>query len=278
MKRGILIYALGHPYYYQMAVVLASSIKVNDPIAICLVTDHTVKIEHAHLFDSVTWPVERSIMQNGQKQYIKSKLFMFDHSPYEETLFLDVDQVLIKGRKLSGLFDELKDVDITFSNTGVAGSSIWADIKEVQQLYGDKPFWNYHSELVYFKKTAEVKRYFKAAVKVYEENKIKSATRFANANMADELAFQAAAIITGVYPHKEHWTPNFWYDRDRKNNRKYPFELTGYITYSIGGNAIPAAVKSNYNTLAKYYFATLGLSNPYQVVDKQSFLPERKLV
>jgi len=278
MKRGILIYALGHPNYYQMAVVLAASIKVNDPLPICLVTDNIIKAEHAHLFDSFMWPDEKSIMQNGDKQYIKSKLFMYAHSPFNETIFLDADQVMIKDRKLSGIFDELKDVDLTFSNTGLAGASVWADINEVQQLYGKRPFWNFHSELVYFKKKPAVREYFKAAVKVYEENKIKSATRFANANMADELAFQVAAIKTNIYPHKENWLPNFWYDRDKKNNRKYPFELTDYITYSIGGNTIPQAVKNNYNTLAKYYFAKLGLSNPYQVIDKRSFLPERKLI
>lgn len=276
MSKGILLIALGHSNYYRMAVTLAASIKANDNLPVCLVTDNTVLMEHAKLFDLVSVPPKRAITAKNATEFIKAKLFMYDLSPFDETIFLDVDQIMISGRKLSPVFDELKAVDISFSNTGKAEHSIWAEIAEVQSIYGEKPFWNFHSEFVYFKKSDVAKKFFKAAIKVYEENKIKSAVRFANATMADELAFQCAAIITDTYPHKENWLPNFWHDRDQKNSRKYPYELKDYLTYSIGGKSTPMNVKTNYNTLAKHYFATLGLSFPYQVEDKRSFLPERK--
>ncbi|MDB5200588.1 MAG: hypothetical protein JWO92_2551 [Chitinophagaceae bacterium] len=276
MSKGILIYALGHENYYKMAVVLAASIKVNDALPICLITDRQVKPEHIHLFKMVKNPLKKSIYNGDKVEYIKAKLYMYDYSPFDETIFLDVDQVMIAGRKLSPVFTELKDIEVTFSNTGKAEISIWADIKEVQKIYGDKPFWNFHSEFVYFKKGA-AKKYFDAAKKVYEDDKIKSATKFANATMADELAFQAAAMITGIFPHKENWAPNFWYDSNQKDSRKYPYQLTDHITYSIGGKTTPGHVKINYNILAKHYFAKLGLSNPYRVIDKQYYLPERKL-
>ena len=276
--RGVLLIGIGHSNYYRMAVVLAASIKVNEPdLPICFVTDNSIQIEHAHLFDCIVVPTEKSITQKGNTEYIKSKLFMYQFSPFDETIFLDVDQVMIDGRQLLPVFDALKDVDVTFSNTGPAGESIWADMAEVKSLYGDAPFWNFHSEFVYFKKCPVAKKYFDAAIKVYEQNKIKSATRFANATMADELAFQVAAMITGIYPHLANWLPNFWYDRDRSLATKYPYELEQYITYSIGGKLTPQRVKNNYNTLAKYYFAKLGLSHPYQVEDKINFLPERKM-
>lgn len=279
MTKGILIQALGHHNYYQMAVVLAASIKANDPdIPVCLVTDHTVAIAHAKLFDWVTFPIEESITNKGKKEYIKAKLFMYDYSPFDETIFMDVDQIVISGRKLSTVFDELKDIDITFSNTGIANISIWAKIEEVKELYGDKPFWNFHSEFVYFKKNDEVKNYFEVAKMVYNEAEIQSALKFANGSMADELAFQCAAMITGIYPHKENWTPNFWFDRHPKQAYKYPYELVDNITYSIGGKSNPQHVKTCYNTLAKAYFVKLGLLNPYQVVDKRTYLPERRLI
>lgn len=276
--KGILIYALGHTNYYKMAVVLAASIKSNDNLPVCLVTDGEVPAAHAKLFDIVKNPTKLSITQKGKTEFIKSKLYMYDLSPFDETIFLDADQIIIHGQKLSPIFNELKTIEITMSNTGIAGVSIWADIAEVKKLYGDKPFWNYHSEFVYFKKTEKAKTFFDAAKKVYGDDKIKSATRFANATMADELAFQAASITTGIYPHMENWCPNFWFGRDHKLARKYPYQLSkDFITYSIGGKSTPQCVKNNYNTLAKAYFAKLGLSNPYQVVDKKYFLPERKL-
>lgn len=276
MKKGILIYALGHPNYYKMAVVLAASIKFNDDLPICLVTDIEVKEEHTELFDIVTRPTSASIKQKGKTEYIKAKLYMYDLSPFEETIFLDADQVMIMNRKLKPVFSELKDVDVTISNTGPAENSFWADIKEVKKIYGDKPFFNYHSEFIYFKKSSTAKTFFDAAKKVYNEDKIKSAHRFASATMADELAFQTASIITGIYPHKEDWLPNFWYDRNHDLARKQPYQLTNFITYSIGGRVTPKHVKDNYNILAKAYFAKLGLSHPYQAVDKRLFLPERK--
>jgi len=262
MKKGILIYALGHRNYYRMAAVLAASIKVNDPLPICLVTDNEVQGDHVDLFDIIKPPIEKSILQNGKIEYIKSKLFMYDHSPFDETIFLDADQVMISNRKISPVFSELKDIDFTMSNTGLANESIWCDMNEVKSLYGNKPFWNFHSEFVYFKKSKEVKAYFDAARKVYADGKIKSATRFSNATMADELAFQVASVITGIYPHKENWLPNFWYDRNNREASKYPYQLTNYITYSIGGKTTPQRKKDNYNNLAKFYFAKLGLSAP----------------
>lgn len=278
MKRGILIYALGHPNYYSMAVVLAASIKANEDLPICLITETGIvrNNDHKKLFDIIKPVIKKSITQGKKTEYIKSKLYMYDHSPFDETIFLDVDQIIIADRKISTVFEELKDVDFTMSNTGTSEISIWADIKEVKKLYGDKPFWNFHSEFLYFKKNKIVKNYFDAAKKVYSDNKIVSATKFANGSMADELAFQIASIETGLYPHKENWLPNFWFDRDKKMSLKYPYELTDYITYSIGGKETPQHVKNNYNILAKHYFATLGLSNPYQVVDKRIFLPERQ--
>jgi hypothetical protein len=280
MKKGILIQALGHTNYYQMAVVLAASIKSNEPdMPICLVTDNTVLIEHTKLFDLVMFPSKKSITQRGKTELIKAKLFMYDFSPFDETIFLDVDQIVIEGRKLAPIFDELKDVSLTFANHGLDDKSVWCDIAEVHKLYGNKTFWNIRSELVYFKKSKEVKKYFDTAKKVYEDNKITSATRFANATMADELAFQCAAIITGMYPHQQHWSPDFWYSINERIANKYPYELdSSYITYSIGGSITPNRIKNNYNTLAKHYFAKLNLFNPYQVVDKRNFLPERKSI
>lgn len=277
MKKGILIFALGHDYYYQMAVALAASITHNDPgLQICLVSDHVILPEHEFLFTIVKKPTDKSVTQKGEKQYIKAKLFMYDLSPFDETIALDADQILIAGKKLSPVFDELKDIKFTMSNHGTSEVSNWCDIKEVLKLYGGKDYWSYHSEFVYFKKDPEVKKYFAAAIKIYEENKIKSATKFANANMADELAFMAASMVAGLYPHQMNWSPNFWYNSNLPLARKYPYELTDFLTYSVGGNQLPQYVQNNYNNLVAHYFYQLQLKNPFTVKNKKSFLPERK--
>lgn len=277
--KGILLIALGHSNYYKMAAALAASIRVCDTLPICLITDIEVPEKHKFLFDKIKKPSKKSITtSSGNTEYIMAKLYMYDFSPYEETIFLDVDQIMIPNAKLSPIFIELQNVDLTFSNTGLAETSVWCDMKEVKNIYGDKPFWNFHSELVYFKKGDKVKAYFDVAKKVFLENKITSATKFSGATMADELAFQVAAIITGLYPHKENYTPNFWYERNQLLGNKYPYQLTDFVTYSIGGKVTPSRIKANYDVLSISYFNKLGLSHPYKVVSKQNFLPERKLI
>lgn len=280
MNRGILLIAVGHRNYTEMAISLATSIKVNEPsMQICLVTDRILAIEYQQLFDSYIEPEEKIYTHDGQLEFIKSKLYMYDLSPFEETLFLDVDQIVMQDRKLSDIFLELKEVDLTFSNTGKSDVSIWADVKEVHQLYGPGDFWNFHSELVYFKKSKAAKAFFTMAKRIYGERKIKSATRFAGSAMADELAFQAAAMKTGIYPHKENWLPNFWYRRDQRRAGLYPYQLKHeYYTYSIGGPTLADNVATNYNNLAIHYANKMGLQNAYKARDKRTFLPERNKI
>lgn len=279
LKSGVLLIALGHKNYYKMAYALAASIRVNDGLPVCIVTDIPIEAAYSHLFDICIIAGKEIYEVNGKNEWIKAKLHMYDLSPFDETLFLDVDQIMIKGRSLKAVMKSLENIDFSISNTGKAKVSVWVDIQEALSVYGmGREFWNYHSEFVYFRKSDTVAAYFNAAIKVYEENKLASATRFAGATMADELAFQIASLITGMYPHRENWTPNFWYERTPELATKHPYELKSYVTYSIGGKSLPKRIKENYNTLAKHYFASLGLSNSYQVVDKRNFLPERQII
>jgi hypothetical protein len=273
MKTGVLLIATGHKNYFRMAEVLAASIRVNDPsIKICIATDGK------HLVDMSLFDQFVQIDEKYLTEPIKAKVFMNKITPFEETLFLDVDQVMIWKRSLQSIFEECKNLDWTMSNSGKAGGSVWANLQEVLDLYGPGDMWNFHSELFYFKNTLATRTFFGAAQKAYKDNKVKSATVFAGGHMADELAFQIASMQTNQFPHKENWCPNFWFDAHPKQSRAWTYQLKDYVTYSIGGKLIPEWVKAQYNTLAKAYFATLHLSHPYQVVDKRNFLPERRTI
>lgn len=276
MKRGILLIAIGNESYIRMAAVMAASIRCNDAgLSIAVVTDIPLEERYKQLFDHTILLPQKDYIINDKKEYVRSKLLVYQLSPFDETIFLDVDQVLLPGKKISQLFEELKEVELTFANTGPAAVSVWVDLHEIKEKYGDKPFWNFHSELFYFKKGKIAKKYFAAALKVYDNAQLKTAFPFAGGKMADELAFQIASIQTGIYPHKDNWTPNFWYVRHPKLSNKYPYQLSDFITYSIGGASLPPHIKVNYNNLAAYYFSKLKLQNPYKVKDKRAYLPER---
>jgi hypothetical protein len=274
--RGVLLIALGHVNYFKMAETLAVSLKSNDPdLQIAVVTEGNRLIDSS-LFDKAIICPKQYYTHKGKVEYLKAKVHMYDLSPFDETIFLDVDQIALPGRRISDLFGKLKDVNLTFSNEGPSDYSQWADVVEVVYVYGPGEFWNFHSELVYFKKGKSVKEYFNKAKRIYTENKLKSVMRFSGGQMADELAFQIASMQTGLYPHKENWLPNFWHRRDKINAYAYPYQLKQYYTYSIGGNANPPHVAGNYNNLAAFYYSKQGLQNPYKARDKRSFLPERQ--
>ena len=277
MKRGILIIAVGHRNYLGMAMNLAASIRVNDPgLKIALAIDTPAPAEYQDkLFDIQVQVTPEMITQNGEQAFLKAKLHMLELSPFQETIYLDVDQIMIPRKSLLTVFDELAEIDFTSANYGFSEHSIWADMAEVRKLYGKNPFWNYHAEFMYFKKTKAVRSFFKAAQKVFNDNKIKSAMKFSGAAMADELSFAIAGMITGVSPHKERWLPNYWYSSDKVNRHKLPYQLTDFITYSLAGNVTPRIVKENYQNLAGSYFFKLGLKNPYIFRNKRNFLSNR---
>lgn len=287
MKKGILIYAIGHSNYYRMAEVLAASLVASGvkekEISVGLICDDKSKLLYPHLFDDFVLLKPEKFMEDGKIVFNNATILVHDLSPYDITIKLDGDMVWITERDPLKLFDQLKDIDITFETTGHGwdkGNSVWIDeesLKEAYKLTGKEKLYKIFGEFLYFKKTPDTKKFFKAAKEAYFKKKVKTMT-FSNGSFTDELAFQVACMQTGIYPHQDVFTPTFnKYLGLERLNRKYPYELTDFYAYSIGGNQSSTFIKMNYNTLAKHYFAKLGLFNPYQVEDKRSFLPERKL-
>lgn len=276
MTKGVLLIAVGDQAYKGMANNLAASIKYNDPnVKIAIATDEPRLINTSIVYQVIEIP-ERYYKRNGKNEWIKAKTFMYDLSPFQETIFLDVDMIVLEGRKITPVFDQMKEIDWSIANTGEAGMSIWADISEVKKAYQtDAKFYNFHSEFVYFKKGKETKAYFDLVKRIFDKPKV-SGKVFGGAPIADELAFQIASMLTGVYPHQDHFTPTYWWARDRRTSHLYLYQIPqSMISYSIGGNHLPVHVKNNYNNLAIFYYSKLGLQSPYQARDKKLFLKER---
>ena len=273
-NKGILLIAIGSTEYLEMAKNLAMSIKNVEP---------TMQIALAHNFGSIESKLFEILIDvpfesyntNGQVEYIKVKTWMYDFSPFQETIFLDVDMVWLFDKKPSELFDLCSGLNWTMSNTGLAETSIWADISEIRKIYPNSKMWNYHSECVYFKKCEKSKTYFDKVKSIYENPPIKG-TNFGGARIADELAFQLASIELNEYPHKENFTPIFWYARDKKETNLAPHKLKDlYFAYSVGGNRLPQNVKNNFMTISNYHAQKSKLSRAYRIKDKRTFIKER---
>lgn len=267
IENGILLLALGHKYYLDMAINLAVSIKHNDNTA------HITLITNMDVIDGI---FDNIIKVESESNNIRYKTMLYDLTPYKHTLYLDVDMIFIIDKKVSELFEVLKDDIFAIINQYKDNTCIWAepnDIRAITNNYIDE-LPQYYSELIYFRKCKEMNAYFKEVKKAYNNNII-DCKRFSD-GIPDELAYIVASMKTGVFPQKSNWCPIFWHFRNKKDANLQPYQLSKkYYAYSIGGNEIPVYVKANYNNLVTYYNREANVNTGYKGENKKHFLINR---
>src|ERR1035437_4179866 len=145
MKKGIVIIAIDHALYYQYALNLAISIKLNEPdIPITLLWSGSGKnhIEPwIELFDSVVEIDDKYITKKGLRSPLRAKVCLYELSPYKETIFMDADTILNPFKRISVIFDELRDIDFTMANRGKNDleqdkNLLWVKAQELKNVYG----------------------------------------------------------------------------------------------------------------------------------------------
>src|SRR4051812_2247177 len=274
-NQGLLLIAAGHQNYGKMAAVLAASLKAIAPeipihlayteSAIASLTESEMK-----LFDSKAVIPEKYYLNKGNTEYIRTKMYMYNLSPFKETIFLDCDMIWL-SKSPAALFEQLKEVELTFSNGGYHTTSIWGDVEEIKQVYGIDKIYDIHSEFFYFKKGDVAKNFFKEAQGIYNNLKVK-ATTFAGA-IPDELPFLIAAETTSTAPHQMPFLPIFW--RGRNKSLMHPYQRAKlWYAISMGGNSNHPFEVTDYNNLAMAAYQKMGLQYPYKWKHKSSFLAE----
>lgn len=272
---GIVIIAIGHHNYYQMSATLAASIKANGSKApICLLHDGNISMlsqDKQGMFDT------NKVIPNKyyEKCPVKAKTFIYNLSPFDKTLYLDADMVILPGKNIDELMTSLEGVDFTIMNE-ISDYCVWADVSKLREYTGNisDAIRIYYSELIYFEKGEKTKKYFKEVQKCYSE--IDFSNKVFAGGMADELAFIAASMKLRIYPHLDNWLPVFWHFRDKKHRHLQMHQLgQHYIGLSAGGNVTNGVTKSSYNNLSIHYSSVMGIQQPYKLNDKRNYLQER---
>jgi len=275
MSKGLLLICIGHHYYGKMAAALAATIRACSDIPIALVCD---RISLSDISES-----EKKLFQLipivNEGYALRNKLCLFELSPFDETLYLDVDMAWF-GRDPLELFTDtdfnMKNYGSTLLDKAENNTKAWANFTEISVIYGLGSKLNFHlsSEVIYFKKTDRVKELFEKAKQVYDNPKITYRT-FAG-YMADELAFSIAMMQTDVYP-QEKWEPVYW----RQTNTAKCFIPSLRETYygiSMGGIRATDVEQQIYNNLVSAAYYKLGMVHPHKWVNKNRFLNDRKKI
>jgi len=277
-KGGILLIALGHPFYGNYAANLAASLKFNYPnlpIALAFGGDalnHIKSDKRIALFDHFVTIPEHCYKTDGVDTFIKAKNYMYDLSPFDTTLFLDVDMIMFprnaetKAFGINTFFDEMEaaKVDFTITNRDfmnfmepdekLSKYSLWANVAEIKAAYKfkDENYYSCHSEFIYFTKCKKNEKFFNLAKETAENLKVKH-TVFGG-GIPDELPFAIAMAKLKHYPHKTGFVRIFWENTEHSK----PFSNVSqmykdWYGLSIGGNDNPKDTVKLYNTLATFY-------------------------
>lgn len=290
--KGVLILALGHPYYGRLAAQLAMSIKSNTPEINISVVKTANSLNHCNAdylkyFDNIIdCPKEYYINNKGFEDFIKAKIYLYDLTPYDKTIYLDADIIWLQNKNINQLFDELNEAEFTIQNRGAFelgnGSldnklSWWCNVNDILPAYNIKKgtYYSLSSEFIYIKKADNLYKYFEKCKWVYNNIKIKH-TKFAG-GIPDELIFSIAMILTDYYPHKTYFVPIYWEQAEKR--RLIGAELNNsFYGYSLGGKIVGDREKKIYNDIVQKYCNQNGLKHYFQAKDKVQWLPERQVI
>ena len=164
MKRGILTIAQGSMHYIEMAITLAMSLKLKCPdMPIAVVTDsedERLKVYFDHII-----PINPSY-----GFALEQKLHILDYSPFEETIYLDSDILIVSP--VYFLFDLFKGHDVSTSG-GKIMTGEWAgmNVPSIMQRYNIKYLINLNGGLFYFVKSETAQKVFNKAIALLKEYK-----------------------------------------------------------------------------------------------------------
>jgi hypothetical protein len=291
-RRGIILIALGSPYYGQLAANLAASIRYTTGGRLPV---HLVWAENAlshltqqklGLFTSMQECPHEYYHRGSKTVYVKAKTHLYDLTPFDETIFLDVDTIMLGRNTLEKAFEDLNHLDFTMENRSrinlahenAPDDYLWAHVSDVKRVYskGDGFLYGLHSEFIYWKQNEKLAAYFETVKEVFENPQIKMKHVF-DGDIPDEFPFAMAMIKHRMYPHQCPYVPLYWYLTDAKKiGTSKEMILQNHTGYSVGGNATPPAVRKTYDRLAAAYFKKLGLQYPYKIKQKRQELASRK--
>lgn len=285
--KGVVTIATGHPYYGRMSYNLACTLKAAEPDLQVAVIFEGRALSHLSenqikIFDQV---IE---LPAHIKTGFGPKLYLNELSPFDETLYLDADMLWLPNKKPSDLISEFTGIEYTGITEGyydLATDSrefansiyyFWAEPLEIKEVYklSEGKLYQWRSEVIYFKKTARINKFFKKAQAIHRNSKLKSQTKFGD-QIPDELGINISAAINDIHPHAFKWTPAYWHKLHKDVVPDLVSLSNNWYIISFGGNFINGSATKIYDQIMKVTMNKLGIQHVFSIISKKSFAPER---
>lgn len=286
---GILLLAMGHKNYAELACNLAMSLRVGAPDVDITLAWHgynpnQLSAQKQQLFNAFVEVPDDYLMKNGKRCYFRVKTLLNKLSPYNNTLFLDAD-IIWFDNDVTKLFYQFDNLDFTITNWGAtlldptkpAGNvDVWANAEEVAEQYNlwGKNYVPTHSELIWFKKNEQVDELFTLVNQIYDNPKV-AAVAFAG-DISDELGFNIAMPLLDFYPHRMPWLPVWWNLRPADQPVAKADIPKKYLGMSMATNIQPQHIINRYNNILLYAAQKAGIVNYWKYVPKRRWAPNRQ--
>jgi hypothetical protein len=250
---------------------------VHDEKAIANLTEKEID-----LFDSLAVANPRDYTVKGEKQYQRMKLCVSKYTPFENTLYIDVDTLWFPGKKVSELVSSLmahdffigKNADYDVSDKKKYISyTFWEEPGRICRYFKLKKLPQTISGVFWFKQTEFTSKVFARALEIYNDPKA-PCRRWANGK-PDEYCLNTALSEMNFEQENAHLV---YFD---KTNGEIPRKAmyNNFWGIALGGNRLSDEVRRLANELVDYYHSeqfafNMEFKRPY--LDKAAVIKERR--
>lgn len=191
--RGILTLAFGAPKYVEMAKALARSLVLHSPQTPRTVVTDSQDPELQELFTTVV-KYEPSFGSN-----VRQKMYLDRYSPYEETLFIDSDCLVVGDLQI--FWDAFKDAGFAVQGVQTLRSGDrdpFLDVEFLLQRFSLAGIPKFNGGIYFFRRSPEVDALFATARMLLDNDQEFGFLSFRSDGPADEALYGTAMAIHGL--------------------------------------------------------------------------------
>lgn len=262
------------------------SLKAYEPSLLIHLVHDSKAIKHLNdaersLFDSFSDADPADYMIDGKPQYQRMKLCAHKYSPFEETLYIDVDTLWFPKKPISGLISHLRAHNFFIGKNAEFNPTAKNKPNNYTYWYKDplqickyfkltNPMPQTISGVFWFKKSAFCDRLFVRCLEIYND-KAAPCRQWANGK-PDEYCFNVALSELGYQQKNTHLV---YFDKVNGVISREQM-CNNFWGLAAGGNQLIDVVRSFYNDLVKAYSKVFNTGITRFHVDKMAVIRERR--
>lgn len=191
--RGFVTIATGSEKYYKLALQLLYSYRTHcsDTVPFGIICDRTNK--YTEKFDEIV------VVEHPNYSYM-DKLLLYKYSPFEESIFIDADSLILADLKdIWDDFDDMDDVSCYGVSLPLDSDKGWFTYQTCGEYKNKISFLiDLHGGIYYFRKTERCKEIFEQAIKLSKEYSKYGFRNFSSP--ADEPVMAMSMAICRCHP------------------------------------------------------------------------------